>query len=235
MAGPFTRLRRESKADIAVDANLSAAAQDAITKKHTQDSDTALGTVGTKDPPIDADKTIYRNSAASDALVTSTWTQIKAFLKTYWDTLYAGKGANSDITSTTALTQITRPTGGAFDIAIGGAAGDDLTVATNKLVVEGDTGNVGVGTTVFGTSAAKVLGMGNCTKPTSFPADMFQMGPFDQAAGNACPHFWTELGKEIKLYQQAHIVDADGTLADITTKFNTLLTYMENLGFNATT
>ena len=58
MAGPFTRLRRESKADIAVDANLSAAAQDAITKKHTQDSDTALGTVGTKDPPIDADKVL---------------------------------------------------------------------------------------------------------------------------------------------------------------------------------
>ena len=148
MAGPFTRLRRESKADIAVDGNLSAAAQDAITEKHTQGSDTTLG--------------------------------------------------------------------------------------TNKLVVEGDTGNVGIGTTVFGTSAAKVLGMGNCTKTTSFPADMFQMGPFDQAAGNACPHFWTELGKEIKLYQQAHIVDADGTLADITTKFNTLLTYMENLGFNAT-
>ena len=82
MAGPFARLRRESKADMAVDANLSAAAQDAIAKKHTQDSDTALGTVGTKNPPIDTDKAIYRDSAASDALVTSTWTQIKAFLKT---------------------------------------------------------------------------------------------------------------------------------------------------------
>ena len=147
MAGPFTRLRRESKADIAVDSNLSVAAQDAITKKHTQGSDTALG--------------------------------------------------------------------------------------TNKLVVEGDTGNVGIGTTVFGTSAAKVLGMGNCTKPTSFPADMFQMGPFDQAVGNACPHFWTELGKEIKLYQQAHIVDADGTLADVTNKLNALLVVLENCGFLA--
>ena len=30
--------------------------------------------------------------------------------------------------------------------------------------------------------------------------------------------------------RQAHIVDADGTLADITTKFNTLLSYLENYG-----
>lgn len=61
---------------------------DAVTKKHTQGTDTALGAVGTKNPPIDADKAIYRDSASSDALVTSTWTQIKAFLKTYFDTLY---------------------------------------------------------------------------------------------------------------------------------------------------
>ena len=75
--------------DIAVDSNLSSAAQDAIAKKHTQGTDTALGAVGTKNPPIDADKALYRDSEASDALKTSTWTQIKAFLKTYFDTLYA--------------------------------------------------------------------------------------------------------------------------------------------------
>lgn len=34
--------------------------------------------------------------------------------------------------------------------------------------------------------------------------------------------------------RQAHIVDADGNLADITTKFNTLLSYLENFGFIAT-
>lgn len=33
--------------------------------------------------------------------------------------------------------------------------------------------------------------------------------------------------------QQAHIVDADGTLADVTSKFNTLLSYMETLGLLA--
>jgi hypothetical protein len=62
---------------------------DAISKKHTQGTDTALGALGTKNPPIDADKLIYRDSTSSDALVTSTWTQVKAFLKTYFDTVYA--------------------------------------------------------------------------------------------------------------------------------------------------
>ena len=46
-------------------------------------------TLATKNPPIDADKVIYRDSTAADVLVTSTWTQIKAFLKTYFDTLYS--------------------------------------------------------------------------------------------------------------------------------------------------
>ena len=34
--------------------------------------------------------------------------------------------------------------------------------------------------------------------------------------------------------QQATIVDADGTLADITTKFNVLLADLEGFGFHAT-
>jgi len=56
--------------------------------RHTQGTDVALGAVGTKNPPVDEDKAIYRDSTASDALVTSTWTQVKAFLKTYFDGLY---------------------------------------------------------------------------------------------------------------------------------------------------
>lgn len=61
---------------------------DAISKKHTAGTDTALGAVGTKNPPIDDDLVLYRDSTSSDALVTSTWTQVKAFLKTYFDTQY---------------------------------------------------------------------------------------------------------------------------------------------------
>jgi len=56
--------------------------------RHTQGTDTALGVLGTKATPIDADKVIQRDSADSDAVKTSTWTQVKSFLKTYNDTLY---------------------------------------------------------------------------------------------------------------------------------------------------
>jgi len=55
---------------------------------HTQNTDTALGVLGTKNPPIDADKFIYRDSTSSDALVTSSGTEVKAYLKTYFDGLY---------------------------------------------------------------------------------------------------------------------------------------------------
>ena len=60
----------------------------ALGKAHDQNTDTGLGAVGTKNPPIDADKAVFRDSEDADALVTSTWSQIKAFLKTYFDTLY---------------------------------------------------------------------------------------------------------------------------------------------------
>jgi hypothetical protein len=71
-------------ATVKADADIASA----ISLKHTQGTDTALGAVGTKNPPIDADLALYRDSAAANVLVTSTWTQVKAFLKTYFDTLY---------------------------------------------------------------------------------------------------------------------------------------------------
>jgi hypothetical protein len=50
---------------------------------------TTLGTLEVKNSPIDDDKVIYRDSETADVLVTSTWTQVKEFLKTYFDTVYA--------------------------------------------------------------------------------------------------------------------------------------------------
>jgi len=55
----------------------------------------------------------------------------------------------NDITSATGL-----------DISIGGSAGNDFTIDTNKLVVEGDTGNVGINTT---TPSAKLQIKGDGT------------------------------------------------------------------------
>ena len=83
----------------------------AISLKHTAGTDTALGAVGTKNPPIDADLALYRDSTAANALVTSTWTQVKAFLKTYFDTLYvAVTGRYRYAAAMADTTTITLPT-----------------------------------------------------------------------------------------------------------------------------
>ena len=55
---------------------------------------TIMNTLTTKNPPLDADLAVYRDSVgATWNLVTSTWTQVKAFLETYFDTLYGGISA----------------------------------------------------------------------------------------------------------------------------------------------
>jgi len=56
--------------------------------------------------------------------------------------------------------------------------------------------NVGIGTTTFGTSAAKVLGIGQDTAPTTSPADMSQLWSADTGgvAGNNSLHMRNEYG-----------------------------------------
>jgi len=57
-------------------------------------------------------------------------------------------------------------------------------------------GNVGIGTTTFGTSAVKVLAMGSGTAPTTSPADAAQVWVADEggAAGIASLHMRDEVG-----------------------------------------
>jgi hypothetical protein len=112
-----------------------------------------INTATGKTTPVDADVIGISDSAASSVLKKLTWANIKATLKTYLDTLYAGKGSNTDITGTTALTSISNAaditiesTGAGVNINLHNDAGDDFAVDTDKLVVEGDTGNVGIGT-----------------------------------------------------------------------------------------
>ena len=53
-------------------------------------------------------------------------------------------------------------------------------------------GNVGMSVTAWGTSAKKVLGIGNGTEPGSSPADMIQLYSVDLSAGNATLGLRTE-------------------------------------------
>ena len=61
----------------------------------------------------------------------------------------------------------------------------------------------------------------NGTAPSVNKAGMHWYYSKDQTAGNACPHFRTELGHEIRLYQQSS--------AGITTVAN-IVTVLQNLG-----
>ena len=78
------------------------------------------------------------------------------------------------------------------------------------LTVKGD-GNVGIGTTSFGTSAAGVLGIKNGTAPASSPADMVQLYAKDDA-GSSRLYVRNEAGTETVL--SPHAADAPSSLYD---------------------
>jgi hypothetical protein len=54
------------------------------------------------------------------------------------------------------------------------------------------SGNILIGATAAGTSAAKVLGLGNATAPSTGPADTLQIYSSDLSAGNTMLSLWTE-------------------------------------------
>lgn len=56
-----------------------------------------------KGTPVDADRVHGSDSASSFGLVYATWTQVKAFLKTYFDTLYQPINATGTFTPTVAF------------------------------------------------------------------------------------------------------------------------------------
>jgi hypothetical protein len=81
----------------------------------TSTIDTAAQThaAASKTTPVDADEIPLADSAAIFGLKKLTWANLKATAKTYFDTLYAGKGANTDITSLSGVTSINAgPLGG---------------------------------------------------------------------------------------------------------------------------
>ena len=74
-----------------------------------------------------------------------------------------------------------------------------LSVGSNYTMTGG---NLGIGHNGFGTSATRTLSVLSGTAPSTSPADSFQMYSNDVVAGNAAPHFRTENGAIIKLYQE---------------------------------
>jgi hypothetical protein len=94
-----------------------------------------------------------------------------------------------------------------LDIALKATNGYNETADVTVMTLRAD-GNVGISQATFGTSAAKVFGIGSGTAPADAPANAIQMWSQDIQAGEAAPHFMTEHADIIKLYQQSHIADA---------------------------
>ena len=81
-----------------------------------------------------------------------------------------------------------------YDFMVGNAA-------TSILRISPDA-NLGIRQTTFGTSATRTLAISTGVAPTTSPADAIQMYSADVVAGNAAPHFRTENGAVLKLYQE---------------------------------
>jgi hypothetical protein len=96
-----------------------------------------------------------------------------------------------------------------------------IETTTGSVIFNSTSGNVAIGGTSFGTSSDKVLAQYTGTAPGSSPADAYQQYSADITAGNAAPHFRTENGNVVKLYQQSS--------AGITT-VSDLITILQNLG-----
>lgn len=88
--------------------------------------------------------------------------------------------------------------------------------SNNPLLYVRDDGNIGIGTSTFGTNATGVFGIANGNLPTTQPTDIYQQYSADITAGNAAPHFMTETGDVIKLYKETALTAADNTIIDAT-------------------
>jgi len=117
-------------------------------------------------------------------------------------------------TSTFNTLKVTSLTDGYVPYHVSDAIGfDDSTIYT-------DASNFGLGVTAFGTSAAKVIGLGNGTAPTTAPANMIQLWSADRSAGYAQAHYRAEGGVARPLQQVYNVMDygatGDGATDDTT-------------------
>jgi len=96
--------------------------------------------------------------------------------------------------------------------------------ATDNMVLT-NVGNLLLGTTSEGASATKTLVINNGTAPTGNVTDSFQQYSADIVAGNAAPHFRTENGSIIKLYQETTGIAAAAFVANTSLILDDSATY----------
>ncbi|MBM3283375.1 hypothetical protein FJY90_03925 [Candidatus Gottesmanbacteria bacterium] len=92
---------------------------------------------------------------------------------------------------------------------------NNATSRSKALYIQ-NSGNVGIGTTNFGTNAVKVLALGTGTAPTTSPADIIQLYSADYAAGDARLYIRNEAGV-LTLPQSGILTSPDGWTYDTAT------------------
>jgi hypothetical protein len=139
------------------------------------------------------------------------------------DSIFIGNSAGSSFT------------GGGFNtinsqsVLIGGLSKTLANSDTNEIVIGYNSTGLGSNTSAIGNSSTtrwKLWGAGlleNITAPALSVTDNFHFYSNDITAGNAAPHFRTENGSIIKLYQQSAVTSSQG-LADVLTNVGLLAT-----------
>jgi hypothetical protein len=101
----------------------------------------------------------------------------------------------------------------------------NLSIATqNNRFIAGEYG-IGVGTGTFDASQTNGINVRSGTAPATNVADVFVMYAADITAGNAAPHFRTENGNVIKIYQETTGVAASAFTANTGTAVNDASTF----------
>ena len=102
----------------------------------------------------------------------------------------------------------------ALTIAAGGT-NQNITLTPSGTGYTLLNGNVGIGTTTFGTSAAGVVGIGAGTAATTSPADMTQLWSADYAAGDARLYIMGEASTNKVIIGNGEVrTDGDATIGD---------------------
>jgi len=105
-------------------------------------------------------------------------------------------------------------------------AATPITFLTNSLTrMYINSGGIGVGTGSFSASQTNGINVRSGTAPTTNVADVFVLYAADITAGNAAPHFRTENGNVIKIYQETTGVAASAFTANTGTAVNDASTF----------
>lgn len=154
--------------------------------------DTVTAATG-KTTPVDADLLTLFDSASTFSLKKLTWANIKATLKTYFDTLYAGVGSNTTITSLDGLTSAVAEIRQIQPInAVANTPANGLTISASALALEFRSSTLTSGAVSFvkGTPANLVISSGstlgtiNATKSRIIVLAINNAGTIELAAVN---------------------------------------------------